>query len=165
MHSRNVRAVWWRLIACFAPVARKLAAPGPTGGFVGRMGTGFVLDGEPFSVVGVNWYYLMVNAASPNLRGVVDEVLDDAAFVGATVVRTWAFHDGPDGWNALQTAPGVYPERVLLTLVNNWNDYGGMNQYEDWSPTAEAHDDFYTDFLVPTGILVQKEPWKPCWNS
>jgi len=138
-------------------------AAGPPGGLVGREGTGFVLDGHPFPAVGVNCYYLMVNAASPSQRWVVDEVLDDAAYFGATVVRTWAFHDGPDGWNALQTAPGVYEEsvlkgldyvlkeakernlRLLLTLVNNWNDYGGMNQYVEWSPTAGAHDDFYSD--------------------
>ncbi len=163
MVNRHDRALSWRITALLALAAGPLAAAEPPGDFVERRGTGFVLEGEPFPVVGVNCYYLMVNAASPNLRRVVDEVLDDAAFLGATVVRTWAFHDGPDGWNALQTAPGVYSEsvlqgldyvlkeanerglRVLLTLVNNWNDYGGMNQYVDWSATAAVHDDFYTD--------------------
>jgi mannan endo-1,4-beta-mannosidase len=73
-------------------------------------------------------------------------VLDGALRAGFTVLRTWAFNDG-DGWNALQTAPGVYDERVfagldwllqqcqarglqlMLVLVNNWEDYGGAKQY------------------------------------
>lgn len=48
---------------------------------------------------------------------------------------------------------GVY---VILTLVNNWNAYGGMNAYVDWRAraaaagvappyVAPAHDDFYVD--------------------
>src|SRR5262249_4330335 len=31
--------------------------------------------------------------------------------------------------------------------VNNWPDYGGMDQYVEWSQSAAAHDDFYTDPL------------------
>ena len=50
----------------------------------------------------------MVYAAEAGLRGYVDEVLEEAAGLGLTVVRTWAFNDGADEWNALQVAPGVY---------------------------------------------------------
>src|SRR4030095_9713904 len=114
-----------------------------------------------FAVVGFNCYYLMAYAADPGLRDEVDEVLREARSLGSTVLRTWAFSDGAR-WNALQIAPGVYDEdvfvgldyvvhraseeglRVLLPLVNNWPDYGGMDQYVAWSDTAAAHDDFYT---------------------
>jgi mannan endo-1,4-beta-mannosidase len=78
-------------------------------------------------------------------------VLDDLADAGVTVIRTWAFADGPNQWNALQPKPGVYDERVfkaldrvimeagkrklrlLLVLTNYWPEYGGMECYVRWS--------------------------------
>jgi mannan endo-1,4-beta-mannosidase len=106
---------------------------------------------------------MVYSAEGSGLRGYVDEVLDEGTLLGLTVARTWAFNDGAGQWNALQTSPGVYQEsvfrgldyviaqakarglRLILTFVNNWDDYGGMNQYVAWSPTATRHDDFYTD--------------------
>jgi mannan endo-1,4-beta-mannosidase len=134
----------------------------PDSAFVQRQGTDFVQNGLRFRPAGANCFYLMTFAADPGLRAAVDEVLEETALMGLTVVRTWGFNDG-SGWNALQTAPGVYDEavfqgldyvldrcsrlglRVVLPLVNNWTDYGGMDQYVAWSPTASFHDDFYTD--------------------
>jgi len=141
---------------------------GENSGFVTRSGTHFYLNGAPFYYAGTNCYYLMVYAADGGLRGYVDEVLEDAASMGLRVVRTWAFNDGEGQWNALQTSPGVYQEyvfqgldyvlakantlgiRLILPFVNNWDDYGGMNQYVAWDKTygdgsAGSHDDFYTD--------------------
>ncbi|UCE01508.1 MAG: cellulase family glycosylhydrolase [Candidatus Latescibacterota bacterium] len=130
--------------------------------FVTVEGSRFRLHGGSYHFAGANCYYLMTWAAEPSLRPFVDEVLEEAALMGMTVVRTWAFNDG-DGWNALQTAPRVYDEavfegldyvvqkgstlglRLVLTLVNNWVDYGGMDQYVTWSPRAQFHDDFYSD--------------------
>jgi len=118
---------------------------------------------HPFVYAGTNTYYLMVFSADLGLRPYVDEVMGKSAAMKLTVMRTWAFNDGAGQWNALQTAPGVYQEyvfqgldyvlyradklgvRVILTLVNNWDDYGGMNQYVAWSATASTHDHFYTD--------------------
>jgi mannan endo-1,4-beta-mannosidase len=34
---------------------------------------------------------------------------------------------------------------LVLTLVNNWDAYGGMKWYVTNSPTATHHDDFYSD--------------------
>ena len=65
----------------------------------------FELDGAPFFFTGCNSYYLMTRAADPGLQQQVLEVLDDAKAAGLTVVRTWAFNDGPE-WNALQPSPG-----------------------------------------------------------
>jgi mannan endo-1,4-beta-mannosidase len=132
-------------------------------GFIEREGNKFMLLDHPFYIAGFNNYYQMVYAADENLRIYVDEVQEKAAAMGLTVMRTWAFNDGVDEWNALQTSPGVYQEyvfqgldyalhkasqvglRVILVFVNNWDDYGGMNQYVEWSETASTHDDFYTD--------------------
>jgi mannan endo-1,4-beta-mannosidase len=138
------------------------ATDASTSDFVSVDGSSFRLHGGSYHFAGTNCYYLMTWAADPSLRPFVDEVLDEAVLMGMTVVRTWAFNDG-DGWNALQTAPRVYDEnvfegldyvvqkcselglRLVLTLVNNWVDYGGMDQYVTWSPQAQFHDDFYTD--------------------
>ncbi|MDP6539417.1 MAG: cellulase family glycosylhydrolase [Planctomycetota bacterium] len=133
--------------------------------FVSVEGHEFRLYGRGFHYAGWNTYYLMQYAADPALRSYVVEVLDEAAALGLSVLRTWAFNDGAAQWNALQIAPGVYQEyvfrgldyvldqarrrglKVLLALVNNWDDYGGMNQYVAWSQTATSHDQFYTDAL------------------
>jgi len=132
-------------------------------GTVSVDGDKFMLNGVPFYYAGTNNYYQMVYAADVGLRPHVDEVQAETAALGLTVLRTWAFNDGAGQWNALQTSPGVYDEdilvgldyvlhmanqndlRVILALVNNWDDYGGMNQYVAWSGTASSHDDFYTD--------------------
>jgi len=132
-------------------------------GIVSVSGVRFMLNGVPFFYAGCNNYYQMVYAADPELRPFVEEVQAEAAGLELTVLRTWAFNDGASQWNALQTSPGVYQEyvfegldhvlqladqyglRLILTLVNNWDDYGGMNQYVAWSGTADDHDDFYSD--------------------
>lgn len=43
-----------------------------------------------------------------------------------------------------------YNIRLIMTLVNNWGDYGGKTQYVSWANTYEgksltSDDDFYTD--------------------
>lgn len=131
--------------------------------FVEVKGHRFYLNGKPFYYAGFNTYYMMVYAADLNLRYAIDEIFFEADDLKLEVMRTWAFNDGASQWNALQIFPGVYQEyvfkgldyvlamastydiKVILTLVNNWDDYGGMNQYVDWSSTASHHDDFYTD--------------------
>ena len=135
------------------------------GGFVKAKGTELVLNGKPFRYVGANNYYLMVYSVQPDMRKVADEVLDNASKMGINVIRTWAFNDGKRQWNALQTSPGVYKEStfvgldhviakakekgiyLVLSFGNNWNDYGGIKQYLDWSPTAvkKEHNEFFTD--------------------
>jgi len=149
------------VLAALVPAAHT-PARASNEGFVSASGTRFYLNGKPFFFGGTNCYYLMVYAADPSLRPYVDEVLQESAAMGFSVIRTWAFNDGACQWNALQTSPGVYQEyvfqgldyvlyradqlglRVLLALVNNWDDYGGMNQYVAWA-AAGSHDDFYTN--------------------
>jgi mannan endo-1,4-beta-mannosidase len=52
--------------------------------FVRSAGTGFVLDGKPFFVAGVNNHYLTFGSEQEVVR-----VLDDAVALGANVVRTF----------------------------------------------------------------------------
>ncbi|KAL7603568.1 hypothetical protein Lser_V15G19109 [Lactuca serriola] len=141
---------------------------GKAGGFVQTKGTNFVLNGSPFLFNGFNAYWMMNVATVPRQRIKVTKVLQDAANVGLSVCRTWAFADGGD--KALQISPGAYDERVfqgldfvvsearkygirlILSFVNNFKDFGGRLQYIDWAKKAgvpiSSDDDFYTNPIV-----------------
>lgn len=120
----------------------------------------FVANGKIFRFVGTNAYYL------PNYQKLDPDVVDRAfeAFeeAGITVVRMWAFYDGYDcGYsqhddreNVIQIAPGEYSEsalqdldrvvmkgkqhgiRFILTLLNYWDELGGICQYNTWDGAA-----------------------------
>ncbi|KAE8704462.1 Mannan endo-1,4-beta-mannosidase 6 [Hibiscus syriacus] len=130
-------------------------------------GNQFIVNGQPFYVNGFNTYWLMVMAADQSTRAKVSEVFQQASSVGLTVCRTWAFNDGQ--WRALQKSPSVYDEevfkaldfvvseakkykiRLILSLVNNWDAYGGKAQYVKWGKASglnvTSDDEF---FLHPT---------------
>src|SRR5262249_16975930 len=128
-----------------AAVAADTASTG-TSGFVTVRGGNFRADGATFRFAGTNTYYLHQQS-----HYMVDMALDDAAAMGMRVVRAWAFADGSGhGYTALQPQPYVYNDaafdsldyaiwkagrlgiRLVLALVNNWPDYGGMAQYVTW---------------------------------
>ncbi|MEM1348577.1 MAG: cellulase family glycosylhydrolase [Myxococcota bacterium] len=131
--------------------------------FVERRGAALVVGEDPFRFLGANTYYCMVYAAHEGLRPHVEEIFEQMQRLGMAVLRTWAFNDGAQQWMSLQRAPGVYDEQVLLgldhvvamasrhgvrlvlTLVNHWEDYGGRDQYVRWSEGAKHPDDFYSD--------------------
>ena len=35
--------------------------------------------------------------------------------------------------------------QVILSLTNNWNSTGSVDQFVSWSPTASTHEDFFQD--------------------
>ncbi|KAL8504948.1 hypothetical protein ACS0TY_016231 [Phlomoides rotata] len=131
---------------------------------VQKKGTQFTLNGQPFYVNGFNTYWLMVFAVDESTRSKVSEVFQQASAVGLSVCRTWAFNDGQ--WRALQKSPSVYDEdvfkgldfvvseakkykiRLILSLVNNWEAYGGKPQYVKWGKDAglnlTSNDDFFS---------------------
>ncbi|GAY59942.1 hypothetical protein CUMW_198320 [Citrus unshiu] len=137
-------------------------------GFVQTRGTQFVLNGSPFLFNGFNSYWMMNVASQPSQRYKVSDVFRQAAAAGLSVCRTWAFSDG--GYGALQQSPGVYNEpvfqgldfvisearkygiRLILSLSNNYHDFGGRPQYVNWARAAGASvnsdDDFYTNAIV-----------------
>ncbi|GMH23129.1 hypothetical protein Nepgr_024972 [Nepenthes gracilis] len=137
---------------------------------VERRGNQFVVNNSPFYFNGFNTYWLMVLAADQSTRGKVSEVFQQAASVGLTVCRTWAFNDGQ--WRALQISPSIYDEvvfkaldfvvseakkykiRLILSLVNNWSDYGGKKQYVKWGNAAglnfTSDDDFFSHPTLKT---------------
>ncbi|KAL9374546.1 hypothetical protein Peur_034166 [Populus x canadensis] len=131
---------------------------------VAKKGNQFVINDQPFYVNGFNTYWLMVFAADQSTRGKVTEVFQKASSVGLSVCRTWAFNDGQ--WRALQKSPGVYDEdvfkaldfvvseakqykiRLILSLANNWEAYGGKAQYVKWGKASglnlTSDDDFFS---------------------
>eukprot|EP01065_Artemidia_motanka_P025819 TRINITY_DN30771_c0_g1_i1.p1 TRINITY_DN30771_c0_g1~~TRINITY_DN30771_c0_g1_i1.p1 ORF type:complete len:476 (+),score=140.33 TRINITY_DN30771_c0_g1_i1:100-1428(+) len=55
--------------------------------------------------------------------------------------------------DAVLATASRYGIRVMLTLTNNWRDFGGMDQYVRWrqwgDPTFSAHhDNFYNDSVI-----------------
>lgn len=142
-------------------------------GFVQRTGYHFTIDGRRVYFAGTNNYYQMIRRRtwSPG----VNEVLDEMAARGMNLLRTWAFQDdGARTWDCLICAPaaklgpGQRPIdfineatlvgldqtlaacrargiRAILTFVNNWDDFGGMNRWTVWRFGSANHDQFYID--------------------
>uniref|UniRef100_A0A0D9V5K3 mannan endo-1,4-beta-mannosidase n=1 Tax=Leersia perrieri TaxID=77586 RepID=A0A0D9V5K3_9ORYZ len=134
--------------------------------FVERRGARLFLDGRPFYVNGWNSYWLMDLAVEPDTRTRVPSIFRTAVSMGLTVCRTWAFNDGY--YNALQLSPGHFDERVfkaldrvvaeaaqhgvrlILSLANNLDAYGGKRQYVRWAweegvGLTASNDSFFFD--------------------
>ncbi|KAF5365392.1 hypothetical protein D9757_011670 [Collybiopsis confluens] len=147
----------------------------PTG-FVKTSGTRFTLSGKPFTVVGANAYWVgLMDYGINDMK----TAFHDIAATGASVVRTWGFHeittsDGEPfyqswsgstptintGANGLQNFDNVVAAakangmRLIVTLTNNWSDYGGMDVYvNQLVGQGQPHDFFYTN---PTVIAAYK---------
>jgi mannan endo-1,4-beta-mannosidase len=152
-----------------APAAG-LASGGPFPGrpheFVTTRHGSFSVGGAGWRFGGTNTYYLHQQS-----HYMIDSALNDAAAMSLAVVRAWAFADGSGGsYTPLQPKPYVYDNaafdsldyaiykagqlglRLVLALVNNWPDYGGMAQYVTWFlglpddsyGAAVNHDKFYS---------------------
>ncbi|KAF9607768.1 hypothetical protein IFM89_000115 [Coptis chinensis] len=142
--------------------------------FITTNSTHFVIknDGVEDSIVYINgWnsYWLMEESVWENSRKRVSKMLKRGAEMGMTVCRTWAFSDG-NAPNSLQISPGVFDERVfqgldfvivearrhkirlVLSLVNNLNAFGGKAQYVRWAQEAGFNVTSSTDsfFSHPT---------------
>ncbi|CAO2842452.1 unnamed protein product [Amaranthus hypochondriacus] len=136
-------------------------------GFVGVNSTHFVIvnkhDHDQLMYVnGWNSYWLMEESVWGPSRSKVSKMLKKGAQMGLNVCRTWGFSDGP-GPNSLQISPGVFNERVLkgldyvivearkngirliLSLVNNLNAFGGKAQYVKWAQEAGVNVTSSTD--------------------
>ncbi|CAN4103321.1 unnamed protein product [Withania somnifera] len=108
----------------------------------------------------------MDHATDYSTRPRIRTILQAGAKMGLTVCRTWAFNDG--GYNALQISPGQFDERVfraldhviaearrngirlILSLVNNLQAYGGKTQYVKWAwekgvALSSSNDSFFYD--------------------
>lgn len=128
---------------------------------VKRQGTNLILNNQPFHVVGVNDYDLAYKS-----NDVIEQTFANLHKAGVTTVRFWLFGDGnADGF---QPSAGKYNEtrfkqadfvfyeaakyniKLIPTLVNNWTDYGGKDQYITWNGENPSLSDtpFYSDNTI-----------------
>jgi mannan endo-1,4-beta-mannosidase len=151
------------------------AAP-PVRPFVQRVGRELRHGDAPFRVAGANNYYLMYKsrfmvddvletAAASGLNVVrMWGALDIGNADGSNSLRGkaegvyfqyWdgaapAYNDGADGLQHLDYViwkAGQLHLRLIIPFVNNWNDFGGMDQYVRWRG-GQYHDEFYTDPVI-----------------
>ncbi|XP_010254774.1 PREDICTED: mannan endo-1,4-beta-mannosidase 7-like [Nelumbo nucifera] len=137
-------------------------------GFVRTRGMRFMLNGSPYYANGFNAYWLMYVASDPSQRSKVSSAFQQASSHGLTVARTWAFSDG--GYKPLQYAPGSYNEemfkgldfvisearrygiKLILSLANNYESFGGKKQYVNWARNQGQYltsdDDFFRNPVV-----------------
>ena len=130
------------------------------------------LTGDIVRARGTNVYSLRYDVAgsSEASRARVLAILDAVVDLNLDVIRTWAFMDGDaednDG-RAMQPSEGEFIEknfvaldellsmcaerhiRLILTLTNHWDDYGGIQKYVEWARASGEHDvyrreDFFT---------------------
>lgn len=124
-----------------------------------------MLEGLPFQVGGTNLYYMQQLFAYAELREpaaeqMALEALDASMCMGLRVVRLWAFNDTEDR-SSIRTGPDTFHEvglrgldravaeakarglRVILTLTNNWPEYGGLPSLASWA--GRTKDDFFVD--------------------
>ncbi|XP_048230900.1 mannan endo-1,4-beta-mannosidase 7 [Ricinus communis] len=137
-------------------------------GFIRTRGVHFFLNGNPYYANGFNAYWLMYIASDPSQRHKVSTAFREAASHGLTVARTWAFSDG--GYRPLQYSPASYNEqmfkgldfviaearrygiKLILSLVNNYETFGGKKQYVNWARSRgqylSSDDDFFRHPVV-----------------
>lgn len=153
------------LLTALALSCVAIASGQGTSGFVGVANGALTLDNAPFRFGGTNSYALMLES-----KAVVDQVLATAAANHFTGLRMWGFFDVANTANTsfyLQNFSGGSPQfndgsnglanvdyaiyragqlgiKLIVTLTNNWTDYGGMDTYLE-ARGLRFHDQFYTD--------------------
>jgi mannan endo-1,4-beta-mannosidase len=147
----------------------------PISGFVGRDDGALMFDLiTPYRATGTNLYYLqqLLSYAQQDQDATalrtVQEILDDLVCLSLPVARIWGFNDSPRDTSAIRHNPdegfreaglrgldqAVFEAkrrgiRLIIPLVNNWSEYGGLPAYAAWASKAAgvplAHDDFFTN--------------------
>ncbi|KAL5521363.1 hypothetical protein ACEPAG_9289 [Sanghuangporus baumii] len=137
--------------------------------FVTTSGQKFSLDGEDFIAAGTNAYWLAQESDAD-----IDTALSDIENAGLTVVRTWGFNDvtspqnygayyqlwsngvatfntgdyGISRFDAVVASAEAHGLKLIVALMNNWSDYGGMDVYVSQPNPGGTHDTFYTDETI-----------------
>ncbi|PNT50397.1 hypothetical protein POPTR_002G184500v4 [Populus trichocarpa] len=137
--------------------------------FAKTNGTQFVVNNKPLYLNGFNAFWMMYMSSDPSTRSKVTSAFQQASEYGMNIARTWAFSDGGND-KPLQISPGIYNEDMfkgldfvvsearkygiylILSLVNNFKDYGGRSQYVEWARERDQQlsddDGFYTNSVV-----------------
>ena len=125
--------------------------------FVSTNGSNLVLGNNTFIAKGVNSYDLAYQSTST-----INATFKNLSSIGVNTVRFWMFGDGnSDGFQPTAGVMNearfenadyviadakVYHIRLIPVLVNNWTDYGGVQQYLNWTgQNPNDQDAFYTN--------------------
>ncbi|KAH7912403.1 glycoside hydrolase family 5 protein [Hygrophoropsis aurantiaca] len=136
-------------------------------GYVQASGQGFTLDGETYTVFGGNSYWVGLTELSTTD---MDTTFENIAAYGGTTVRTWGFNDvltpygdyyqlwngstptinygatGLENFDNVVASAKAHGIRLIVTLTNNWDNYGGMDVYVNQIiGQGQPHDYFYTN--------------------
>ncbi|KAL6993547.1 Mannan endo-1,4-beta-mannosidase 7 [Sarracenia purpurea var. burkii] len=169
--------------------------------FIRSRGSHFLLNGNLYYANGFNAYWLMYVASDPSQRYKISAAFSEASSHGLSLARTWAFSDG--GFRPLQYSPGSYNDqmfkgldfviaearkygiKLVLSLVNNYESFGGKKQYVNWASSRgqylSSDDDFFRNPVVKgyyknhvktvlnrhntvTGILYKNDPTIMAWE-
>ncbi|KAG6945046.1 hypothetical protein JG688_00016767, partial [Phytophthora aleatoria] len=161
-HDKRQEAEMKVLSSAFALAS--LAIQAASAGFVTTSGTAFEVDGQPFYIFGTNAYWASeINWSEKDLA----TIFKTMATNDVTVCRTMGFADlttvgtapynivyqlwenGKASINTKDNGLGYFDKvvaaakaagvKLVVPLVNNWSDYGGMAAW------GKYHDDFYTN--------------------
>jgi len=164
------------VVAGIAAATVAVATTTDDSGFVYRQGASLRLGNKPFTFAGANNYYLMykshlmVDDVFGDAKAAGFTVLRTWGFLDignadatnsvrgpseGVYFQYWdgsepAYNDGPDGLQRLDYVVWAAKQagiRLVIPLTNNWNDFGGMDQYVRWRG-GQYHDDFYTDPVI-----------------
>ncbi len=133
----------------------------------------FYRGDSSFSFLGFSAYYLQWIASDSSEKYLVDKVFSTARENGIKIIRIWAFNSNSDsskpsciryspyglkdnGFKALDYViykAKEYNLNLILTLENNFDDFGGIKQYTEWADQylglitskSYSHTDFFTD--------------------
>ena len=152
------------------PNAGDGAAAGASSEFVSRSGADLMLAGRKFRFGGANIFWLGLDAADGTAyrpsRFRIDDVLDAAKEIGATVVRSHSLGISVGCPACIEPALGSFNEagfesadyaiqaagarhiRLIIPLIDNWRYYtGGKHTFTEWRGLANE-DAFFTDANV-----------------
>lgn len=152
----------------------------------------FIKKGQPYYFVGTNYWYGPLLGADDNQHQRLANELDQLSNLGVNNLRILVGAEGGTGNStvkpALQTAPGVYNEKLLvgldyllnemanrnmeavLYLNNNWIWSGGMSRYLAWNGYGEVPNPFlpdvsWDDYMKYTEQFHRCEPCKTQYNQ
>jgi mannan endo-1,4-beta-mannosidase len=137
-----LRIFFFQLIMCAALFSQS---------FIRVNNTDFYLDGKKYFFNGANAYYCLSRVAVGDTNS-IREIFSEMRQNNMNVIRIMGFYDSDDSTNpaVIQYKPGIYNEtalkaldyviykaneynvKIIISLVNNWEDFGGMNQYVKW---------------------------------
>ncbi|KZO90088.1 glycoside hydrolase family 5 protein [Calocera viscosa TUFC12733] len=160
----------------------------PTANFVYTSGQKFYLNGLKYTFAGTNAYWLAQMSNSD-----IDKAFSDIAASGVTTVRTWGFNDvtsipstgtyyqlwtngtatinyGSNGlakFDYVVQSAAAHGLHLIVTLTNNWVDYGGMDVYvSQLDPSGGGyHDLFYTDPTIQAAYKTYVSAWISRYSS